>query len=99
MPGPVQQMTAAHSRAGVVLHALEAAGALIHAQSLLPAMNMHGTSIVRPENSCSSRLSLPPVEQRYHITVIRAVPPGGAPVASLVRRNPVKPGQSQEQEA
>ena len=29
-------------------------------------MNRDGTSMVRPENSCSSTLSLPPVAQRYH---------------------------------
>src|SRR5262245_16451359 len=46
MSGPVQQMTAAPGRAGMVLHALELAGALIHTRATL-ASNEHGRHIGR----------------------------------------------------
>jgi len=35
-------------------------------QSLFPAMKHEGTSIVRPENVCSSAVFLPLVVHRYH---------------------------------
>ena len=53
-------------RAGARLHPLEGARALIDPQSLLPAMNSDGTSIVRPANSWISALSWPRVARRYH---------------------------------
>ena len=58
MAGVVHQMKAHHAGARGLLHALGGAGGLVDAQSLLPPMNMDGTSMVRPENVCISAMLL-----------------------------------------
>ena len=58
MTGALHQMKAHHAGARGLLHALGSARGLIDPQSLLPPMNMDGTSMVRPENVCISAMLL-----------------------------------------
>ena len=64
-----------------------------------PMVTDHGRHRTIAQDRDHSECIPPQVEhaKSVHITIIRAVPPGGAPVAPLVGSNDVKPGRGQGQ--